>query len=500
MYIKQVFDTTDLEVAKNICLSKDSKYPNKFKEETKFLIDFLKNKKIINSKTYFGDFGCGMGRVSREIIENFDCNIVGFDISSHMLLLAQQYLEYHDKFKIQKYKKNYKWSGDKFDVFLASFVLQHSEHPQEDIDFIYNNLKDDGILILINEKERLVPVDIKDGYAVWEDDKINITDLISKKYKNIGYFNYYNKDMQSLSLWSKNDLIKKKFETTTGILSKKENSNTSIIHKNKNIKLNVVLRTCDIKNIRNTETRIVPKDECIYVCVKSLIESLNNSKINYHIHIIDDNSSEKTRDKLKILAKNNSTFNFLSPRQESDLNSKQKSRFSVKVQYDYINNLPNEDLVYIVEDDYLHYPDSIYKMVEAWKYFSLLFPKNVIGIFPQDFNQMYYHPQNMFNDTYINKCFVFPGPDRYYRTTWFTHESFMVPVSLIKQYFAEFNKLNTLGSVEGAWEGNTISNVWQKEEMLMLMPLGTLAIHLGFEKDISFFTNWKNLYQNLKNI
>lgn len=203
MYIRQVFDTTDLEMAKNICLSKDIRYPNKFEEETKFLIDFIKEKNILDNKSKVADFGCGMGRISKGIIDAFKCNIIGFDISAHMLLLAQQYLEYTNKFKIQKYKKDYKWNNHKFDVFIASFVLQHSEHPKEDIDFIYNNLKDNGILILINEKERLVPVDIKDGYAVWHDDNINITDLISKKFKNVGYFHYYNRDIKCLSLWKK---------------------------------------------------------------------------------------------------------------------------------------------------------------------------------------------------------------------------------------------------------------------------------------------------------
>jgi 2-polyprenyl-3-methyl-5-hydroxy-6-metoxy-1,4-benzoquinol methylase len=203
MYIRQVFDTTDLEIAKNICLSKDIRYPNKFEEETKFLIDFIRDKAIINNKTKVADFGCGIGRISKGIIETFKCNVIGFDISSHMLLLAQQYLEYNNRFKIQKYKKDYKWDKHKFDVFIVSFVLQHSEHPKEDIDFIYNNLKDNGILILINEKERLVPVDIKDGYAVWHDDNINIIDLISKRFKNIGYFDYYNRDIKCLSLWKK---------------------------------------------------------------------------------------------------------------------------------------------------------------------------------------------------------------------------------------------------------------------------------------------------------
>jgi 2-polyprenyl-3-methyl-5-hydroxy-6-metoxy-1,4-benzoquinol methylase len=201
-YIRQVFDATDLETGKQICLSKDIRYPNKFEEETQFLIDFIKQNNLINSKTKVADFGCGIGRVAKELIENFNCSVVGFDTSMHMLRLAEQYVE-NDKFKIQKYKREYKWNKERFDIFIASFVLQHSEHPKEDIDFIYENLEEQGTLVIVNEPERLLPVDIKNGYAVWFDDKINIPELISKKFKHIGYYDYYKRDIKCLSLWEK---------------------------------------------------------------------------------------------------------------------------------------------------------------------------------------------------------------------------------------------------------------------------------------------------------
>ena len=154
----------------------------------------------------------------------------------------------------------------------------------------------------------------------------------------------------------------------------------------------------------------------------------NSSKVDYSLHIIDDDSTKETRDIITNIA-SNASFDFLSKRDDSHLNGKQKSRYSVKVAYDYIYNLPTNELVYIVEDDYLHYTDSIFKMIEAYQYFTNYVPKN-IGIFPQDFNQLYPHSQNKFNETYVKPCFVLPGPDRYYRTTWFTHESFMVRCDL----------------------------------------------------------------------
>ena len=57
-----------------------------------------------------------------------------------------------------------------------------------------------------------------------------------------------------------------------------------------------------------------------------------------------------------------------------------QSRFSVKVAYDYIYNLPDEDFVYIVDDDHLHYPDAIKRMLITWEYLDHLV--NVIG--PRD--------------------------------------------------------------------------------------------------------------------
>lgn len=250
-------------------------------------------------------------------------------------------------------------------------------------------------------------------------------------------------------------------------------------------RINVVLRTCD--RVSLCSDRIVPKDQCVIRCLKSLIDSLD-SYGNYIIHIVDDNSSIETREAIHQLVGKKGSINFLEPRDQKDLNAKQKSRYSVKVAYDYVLTLPDDELVYIVEDDYLHYPDSINKMIEAWEYFTVISNGNIdIGIFPQDFVELYFHPRNDHNSTYVKPCFVLPGPDRYYRTTWFTHESFMVRVGLIKKHIEEFEKLLLIGNDENMWEGLSLSNVWTRPDVKMLMPLGTLAIHVSKHSDISFF-------------
>ena len=264
-------------------------------------------------------------------------------------------------------------------------------------------------------------------------------------------------------------------------------------------KLNVVLRTCD--RVSLASDRIVPKDQCIYRCLNSLVNSLSVQSMPWTLHIIDDASSKTTQSQIQRIAPM-ATFDLLPERDQSDMNGKQKSRHSVRVAYDHVYTLPLDELVYIVEDDYLHYPDSIEKMIQAWQHFADLFPGTAIGIFPQDFPELYPHPRNPFNDTYVRPCIVIPGPDRYYRTTWFTHESFMVPVNLIHRYREHFERLQDIGTVDGAWEGTSLSTVWQQKDVSMLMPMQTLALHVSKQNDLPFFntdfdTLWNNNQVNL---
>lgn len=258
-------------------------------------------------------------------------------------------------------------------------------------------------------------------------------------------------------------------------------------------KINVVLRTCD--RVSLASNRMVPKDECIVRCLRSLVNSLENYG-NYSLHIIDDASSKVTQERMQTLA-TKASFDWLPARDQTSMSNKLKSRYSVKIAYDHVLTLPTDELVYLVEDDYLHYPDSIDKMVEAWQWFSAFDPSGTVGIFPQDFNQLYLHPSNPFNATYVRPAVIAVGPDRYYRSTWFTHESFMVPVSLVRRFWDQFQTLLDIGKTDHEWEGSTISQVWQAPGVIMLMPMGTLAIHVSEERDISWFCDdfnrlWKD--------
>lgn len=262
--------------------------------------------------------------------------------------------------------------------------------------------------------------------------------------------------------------------------------------------LNIILRTCSLSSLQSN--RIFPKNDTIRACYNALIDNLIP---NAHLHIIDDNSDQDTINHICSTNSKNISVHLIKDKpQEYNKSPKLKSRYSLKIALDYIKTLNPNDLVYLVEDDYLHYPNQIQNLFNHYQYFTNFFNNEQnIAIFPQDFNQLYYDPyNNQFNETYIKPTYIFPGIDRYYQKSWFSQESFFTSVFLIHKYQKEFDSLLDIGTEPYIWEGSTISNVWQQPDVMLLMPLKTHAIHLGALRDISYFCDdWQNLYYQYLN-
>lgn len=190
-YVKETFDVTTFEQAKDVVLSFSSKDPEKFIRETKFLVDVIEKQNIINEHSIVFDFGCGMGRVSKELIDRFNCKIIGQDISPSMLMFAKLYTANMDKFTgTHDYSIH-----DSIDVALSIFALQHTENPKKEIDNIVNVLKPNGIFVLLNENKRFVPSGIdQERYVIWDDDKFDVFEYVKSKLKMIDNVRYMDKD------------------------------------------------------------------------------------------------------------------------------------------------------------------------------------------------------------------------------------------------------------------------------------------------------------------
>jgi 2-polyprenyl-3-methyl-5-hydroxy-6-metoxy-1,4-benzoquinol methylase len=188
-YIKEVFDVTTFEQAKHVVLTSDPDNPKKFENETNFLIDEISKQNIITAESNVLDFGCGMGRVSKKLIDTFDCDIIGVDISNTMLTFANIYISKPKKFK----PTNSYNVPDSIDVAISTFVLQHVQDPKAEIELLYSNLKSGGYLVLVNEDKRYVPSDVDNNrYIVWNDDGFDIFDELNKKFSLVNTVRYMN--------------------------------------------------------------------------------------------------------------------------------------------------------------------------------------------------------------------------------------------------------------------------------------------------------------------
>ena len=188
-YIKEAFDVFTLEQAKNVVLTDSPSNPNKFEQETKFLIDTVDAENIISKESIVLDYGCGMGRVSRELIRKFSCHVIGVDISTTMLNFAKSYVDNIEKFT-PLISHTY---PNSVDVCLCTFVLQHTENPKKEISNIFNVIKPNGYFILVNEHNRLVPTGVdSNNYVIWQDDKFNIFEEVESKFKKIKNIRYLN--------------------------------------------------------------------------------------------------------------------------------------------------------------------------------------------------------------------------------------------------------------------------------------------------------------------
>lgn len=179
-YLYDTFIPTSMQHAMDIVLTPDAENPTKFEDETNRLVDMIASEGLINDRKVVLDFGCGMGRVSKKLIERFGCEVIGLDMSIDMLKLATLYVANLNKFvTCSSFIRE-----SVIDVCLAVYVLQHVEFPVKEIETIARSVRKDGYFILLNEATtRLVPGGIRqDNSVIWYNDSFNVFTEVEKHF------------------------------------------------------------------------------------------------------------------------------------------------------------------------------------------------------------------------------------------------------------------------------------------------------------------------------
>ena len=160
-YYKDMFKVRDLQEAKAIILTEEQQggdYQERWDRETEYMQGlFAEGLGDLNGKTIL-DFGCGIGRLSKALLQQYDCHVLGVDISPDMRRLAQDYVA-DDRFSVLSYEMFCQLGGTgrlQVDCGLAVYVLQHVYDPAHDIQLLQQVVKDR--LFVLNLQHRAVPV------------------------------------------------------------------------------------------------------------------------------------------------------------------------------------------------------------------------------------------------------------------------------------------------------------------------------------------------------
>jgi hypothetical protein len=264
------------------------------------------------------------------------------------------------------------------------------------------------------------------------------------------------------------------------------------------MKLEIILRIHDGKNIHGDKPRYIniPKKDLIIGCITSLINSTNlvkDAKISFIV--LNDHCTEKCISEIHNIFKYSNH-----PYQIINLEIPGFNYSGLK-QFEYCKN-STADLVYSVEDDYLHCPESIIEMLRTYihmkKYHHI---KKEICLYPFDNPEDYEFGR-------VIPGRVFRTPKRHWKEGIWTTFTMMTTPKVFQDYWSIFEKLaskytpwNGVDEIEElVHEGNTICDIWE-HYVLRINPIPSLALHVQFEAQRDSHINhleWWNKYSKLK--
>ena len=248
------------------------------------------------------------------------------------------------------------------------------------------------------------------------------------------------------------------------------------------MKIEIILRTHDQSNIHTERQRYcnMPKKELILGCLTSLIKSSNlveNHTINYKI--LDDHSSKE------LIQGIHSTFKFSRWPYELYNLKTPGYHYSGLKQFEMARD-SEADLVYVVEDDYLHCLSALNEMIDSWQLFTNKTGNEVV-IYPFDMQDDYEPPG-------MEPCFVVQGTKRHWRTGFWTTFTMMCKPKLFNEHWAIFEKLATGYDGKDIQEGNTICKIW-RNQALRFSPIQSLALHMQFDQQKDPWIDWKKWWE-----
>jgi len=238
-----------------------------------------------------------------------------------------------------------------------------------------------------------------------------------------------------------------------------------------------------------------PKIEYSLRALKSLIRSINFSKtkypnIKFNTIIVDDKSKEENLNKIKNLTDGSGLDISITPlnhdKYKNTINQQKNdqtfSNLASLLQSFELGKEHGEDLVFFVEDDYLHFEPMMEEMIASYERIASQVNKDIF-MCPADYPYLYMNNE---------KTNILIGNKRHWRTINQTLCTFMTTKSLLDKYWDNF--YNTCLDRNDPFEKH-LNEIYTKE--FCISPLKSLSLHLtnvNSSYGLSPFINYKKLW------
>ena len=240
-----------------------------------------------------------------------------------------------------------------------------------------------------------------------------------------------------------------------------------------------------------------PKIEYSYRSINSLIKSIDfcqNKYPNLKIKtiIVENNSEDKNLDRIKKLI-DGKNINIISLNYEKYKNSisEQKTKETFSNLASLMNSFEigkdqGEDLIFFIEDDYLHFEPMLEEMVASYERIASQLKKDLF-MCPSDYPYLYMSNQ---------KTNLLIGNKRHWRTINKTLCTFMTSKNLLNKYWENFEK--TCLDRNDPFE-KYINEIYDKE--ICISPIKSLSLHLtniNSSYGLAPFIDYKKLWEENK--
>jgi hypothetical protein len=240
-----------------------------------------------------------------------------------------------------------------------------------------------------------------------------------------------------------------------------------------------------------------PKIDYSIRSIKSLIKSINlcqkkYSDLKIKTIVLDDSSKDENLEKIKQIIKDvDSEIISLDTKKFETKIKKQKSQETFSnlaslFQSFEIGKKIGEDLIFFIEDDYLHFETMLDEMISTYERVSSQVGKDIF-MCPADYPYLYMNNQ---------KTNILIGNKRHWRTVDKTLCTFLTTKNLISKYWDNFynNCLDRHDPFE-----KYINEIYKKE--ICISPLKSLSLHLtniNSSYGLSPFIDYKKLWEDNK--